>query len=80
MGEKTSTVDKIDGVIFNLTFEDKIKCWELIEDLIQERITEFCISNVSNSFCGNCKHYQECKDVLPPNAPPCRIHERQNDY
>ena len=79
MGEITSTTDKIDGVIFDLPFNSRIKCWQLIEELIQERITEFCISNVSNSVCGNCKHFKECSDVLPPDSPPCKIYCRQTD-
>lgn len=76
MEEKISITDRIDGILFDLPFEDKIKCWELIEDLIQERIIEFCTSNVGNSICGKCKHYKECSDLLPPDSPPCKMFEK----
>jgi hypothetical protein len=79
MKDNTSITDKIDGVIFDLPFEDKIKCWELIEKLIDERIKEFHLSDVSSSVCGNCIHYEDCKDLLPPSTPACRIFKRQTD-
>ena len=36
--EESTTKDKIDGIIFSLPFEDKIKCWELIEQLINQPV------------------------------------------
>jgi hypothetical protein len=63
MDENTTISDKIDGIIFPLPFEDKIKCWELIEELITERIEEtkvkkFSISDVrSSSFDDVLKEY-----------------------
>jgi hypothetical protein len=32
----TSITDKIDGVIFSLPLEERFKCWDLIEQLIEE--------------------------------------------
>jgi len=43
-------VDKIDGVIFNLPLDEKIKLWGLIELLIEERIIEE--KEVKCSNCG----------------------------
>jgi hypothetical protein len=59
MDENTTISDKIDGIIFPLPFEDKIKCWELIEELITERIEEtkvkkFSISDVRGSLPSDC--------------------------
>ena len=36
----TTTSDLIDGVIFSLPFEDKMRCWELIEKLVEEETEE----------------------------------------
>jgi hypothetical protein len=36
----TSTTDQIDGIIFQLPFDDKIKLWELIDKLVEENRTE----------------------------------------
>ncbi len=36
--EDSTIKDKIDGIIFSLSFEDKIKCWELIEQLINKPV------------------------------------------
>jgi hypothetical protein len=33
---KTTTSDKIDGVIWSLPFEERMKCWDLIEELVKE--------------------------------------------
>jgi hypothetical protein len=47
MDENTKISDKIDGIIFPLPFKDKIKCWELIEELITERIEETKVKKFS---------------------------------
>lgn len=46
MCEDSTTSDKIDGIIFPLPYEDKIKCWDLIEQLIYERLEESKVKNL----------------------------------
>lgn len=68
MDENTTISDKIDGIIFPLPFEDKIKCWELIEELITERIEEnkvkkFSISDVISSVCVSCDEEKQTHEI-----------------
>lgn len=37
---KTTTTDTIDGIIFELPFDDKIKLWEIIDKLVEENRTK----------------------------------------
>jgi hypothetical protein len=49
--EDSTIKDKIDGIIFPLPFEEKIKCWELIEDLIVENNIQ---SAIPYQLCPKC--------------------------
>jgi hypothetical protein len=42
--------DKIDGAMFNLPLDEKIKLWELIELLVEERMQE---NEIKCSICGS---------------------------
>jgi hypothetical protein len=41
----STTTDQIDGIIFDLPFDDKIKLWELIDKLVLENKTEISASD-----------------------------------
>ena len=55
----TTITDQIDGIIFELPFDDKIKLWELIDELIEENITKisdeeiFYQKQVMNPYSSN---------------------------
>lgn len=50
MCNKNTITDEIDGMIFNLPLGEKIKLWELIELLVEERIQE---NEIKCRICGS---------------------------
>lgn len=44
----STITDQIDGIIFQLPFDDKIKLWKLIEKLVEENRTEISDEEIEN--------------------------------
>jgi hypothetical protein len=66
MEEESTIPDKIDGIIFPLPLEEKFKCWELIEELIKERLREHksnknYIDYTSGAYCSYCAKRKRLK-------------------
>lgn len=64
MENEISVVDKIDGLIWDLSFEDKIK--------------EDNLSSINNSVCGGCNKYTECHKLIPYHTKSCKLFKKRN--
>ena len=64
----STIIDQIDGIIFQLPFDDKIKLWKLIEKLVEENRTEISDEEIekwvaSTPYYGHCTfEYKEGLD------------------
>ena len=67
--EASSTVDKIDGIIFDLSIEDKVKLFDLIETYVKEEQQRSYSEEDMNEYADYCWSFSNDNRYKSPLSP-----------
>ena len=76
----STITDQIDGIIFEIPFDDKLKLWELIDELIEENITKISDEEIEKAFIDASERLSEYKEGLIDGAKWYREQLKQKLY